>query len=217
MALAAYLQPTLLRSLSGLTRPADTLTIIRVAAGDQQLIEQYVATYCVLEAKLKDACVLFLRTVIASAGEDCYRTLLLPTGASASEVKTHSRWLLKWLHPDLNKSAWESVLFLRVRQAEKYLEMSFKKNPPQFLAAATENQIEKIKKPGHRNIGMRRKIELRKVRVHKNAFVKKITIWMLKKRRLAAVAFIGLFVGAIYLMLSNGHDSLQELWITVFG
>ena len=121
-ALAAYLQPNLLRGVGHNPIPEDALSVIQVAAGDRAMIEECSIAYSIPSQTLKEACALYLRTIIVNAGHDKFRALVLPLGATSVEIKSHGRWLLKWLHPDLNKSAWESALFVRVRQAVKDLE-----------------------------------------------------------------------------------------------
>ena len=215
MALAAYLQPSLLRIVGTQPIPNDAITVIRVAAGDDEVIKEYAKKHDTSSQTIKDACVLYLRTVIASAGQDHYRLLLLPAGADTTQIKSHSRWLLKWLHPDLNKSAWESALFLRVRDAAKKLEKSINAELSQPNAEQNEKKLAKNEIGRHRK--RRKKLRLQLVSRGSAKSQSKLRIWFSKKRVTAGITLFAISVASLYFFTGAGHGSLQELLNTLFG
>jgi hypothetical protein len=121
-ALSAYRQPSRLRLRRQRDLPQDTLLLIKICAGDPDTNATW-TTYCgVDEAELRAAASFYLNHILSRAGGDKFRLLGLKPGASAEDVKIHKRWLLKWLHPDRNHSAWESALFRKVNEAARVLE-----------------------------------------------------------------------------------------------
>ena len=50
----------------------------------------------------------YVETVMLFAGAEPARVLGLAAGASRAEMRTHLRWLMRWLHPDHNPAAWRS-------------------------------------------------------------------------------------------------------------
>lgn len=117
LALAAYAQPAILRAVKSGPLPLDVLKLIRIAAGDEETISAEATAHRVTGLQLKEASTLLIHSAIAAAGKDNRRLLLLPANYTPNEVKTHMRWLLRWLHPDLNNSPWEVTLFNRIREA----------------------------------------------------------------------------------------------------
>ena len=123
-ALEIYKQPSRARSLRLQDLPPDMLSVIKIAAGDQPTISANMEQYGETEDHLRQAAVFYLQQTIAKSGNDLFRTLGLPAMASKDQVRTHKRWLLKWLHPDRNSSKWEATLFHRVSDAAETLENS---------------------------------------------------------------------------------------------
>lgn len=212
IALTAYLQPSLLRGMSFRPFPDDTLDVIRVAAGDDDMLAKCAKTHSTTAETLKGACVLYVRAAIIHAGKDNYRLLLLPTGASVADVKTHSRWLLKWLHPDLNKSPWESALFVRVRQAAKDLERGDEDMQCRnALFAAPRVAAEHRKRSGSR-----RKMRLHSILLRKPNLMRTSRAWFANKQVTARVAIVGILLACIYFGISS-EENLREFWTTIFG
>jgi hypothetical protein len=124
-----YRQPSRLSRIRHAEIPSDALTLIKIASGESKALEEEARELGVEEASLHEASLIYLRTVISSAGKNHARALALPRNATLADVKSHKRWLLKWLHPDTNHSAWESQLFYCVSAAAKHFETN-----PHFLA-----------------------------------------------------------------------------------
>ena len=213
IALTAYLQPSLLRGVSSQPFPDDTLDVIRVAAGDDDVLAKCAKTHSTTAETLRGACVLYLRSAIIHAGKDNYRLLLLPTGASAADVKTHSRWLLKWLHPDLNKSAWESALFLRVRQAAKDLERGGEDMQSHNALFAPP----RVGAQRHKRNGSHKKMRLHLILPRKPKLMRTWRAWFANMHVIAKVAIVGVLLTCIYFATGSAEEKLQVIWTTVFG
>jgi hypothetical protein len=113
-ALVLCKQPAKARKLNCAELPVDMLTLIKIAAGDEGETQDWSAATGETTDAIRQAAVFFLQQTIAKSGDDAFRVLGLPKGASQEDARLHKRWLLKWLHPDRNHSKWESVLFHRV-------------------------------------------------------------------------------------------------------
>jgi cobalamin biosynthesis Mg chelatase CobN len=122
MIVAARRQPARLASFRNMALPGDLLTIIKLAAKDGPTVSEIAALKNDDPDLLCQAAQLSLREVITYAGHDAYRTLCLRNDAHPDLLKQHRRWLLKWLHPDVNTSRWEAALFQKVSTAADTLE-----------------------------------------------------------------------------------------------
>ena len=121
-ALDLFKQPFKVRSLHRQELPSDMLTVIKIAAGEQQTTEAWAESCGETSEVIRQAAVFFLQQTIAKSGHDRFRTLGLPAHASKDDIRIHKRWLLKWLHPDRNPSKWETTLFHRVSSVAETLE-----------------------------------------------------------------------------------------------
>lgn len=68
--------------------------------------------------------------------------LALPQNWSSQDVREHKRWMLKWLHPDRNPSAWEANLFHRVKEASDRIENGTAKDSADPAAAVAFGRAE---------------------------------------------------------------------------
>jgi hypothetical protein len=121
-AIDVFKQPSKARLLRKLDLPEDMLTLIKIAAGDQALTDEWSASCRETPETIRQAAVFYLQQTIAQNDNDSFRTLGLKINASSELVRLHKRWLLKWLHPDLNTSKWETMLFHRVTSVAAILE-----------------------------------------------------------------------------------------------
>jgi hypothetical protein len=121
-ALEVFDQPSRLRRLVKGEIPEDALSLIRIAAGDEATTSHWTERTGTSSQNLRDACVLYLRSLILAAGNDDYKLLLLPPDAKLETLKSHKRWLLMWLHPDRQTSSWQLGLFRRISDTGKNLE-----------------------------------------------------------------------------------------------
>lgn len=122
LALSIFRQPLTKSIYLAKPYPKGILRLIKIAAGSEEASE--IARQELQESPqlLRDASVFYLQQVLAKPKLDAYGLLCLAPGATAAEIATHKRWLLKWLHPDRNGNRWETVLFQRVLGAAEKIE-----------------------------------------------------------------------------------------------
>jgi hypothetical protein len=157
VALDVFRQPSLARRLLRAPLPEGMLDVIQIAAGK--------SSNTVHEADLKKrriAAIFFLQQVLVSGANDNYRQLGLNPGASLDLVREHRRWLLKWLHPDLNHNKWESTLFGKVNSAAAALELRMSQiNQP--IIALSKSNSRRSRPKAHQALRTRRKLSKWKV------------------------------------------------------
>jgi hypothetical protein len=122
IAVEIYRKPARARSLHRHDVPPGMLKLIKIAAGTEDEVDALVGGQKSEALPVKEAAVFYLQQLLMNAGNDDYRQLGLSRGATLQDVKDHKRMLLKWLHPDRNPSAWEQVLFGRVKASADRLE-----------------------------------------------------------------------------------------------
>lgn len=117
-----YRQPARYRALRRQDVPTDILDVIKISGGDVATTQIWAEQLGVNAEELGKASNYYLHQFMADAGNDPRRLLCLDQQATPADLKAHKRWLLKWLHPDRNPSAWETNLFRRVNEAASRLE-----------------------------------------------------------------------------------------------
>ena len=119
-ALKAYRNPSHRQKLQQL--PDGMLDVIKIAAGESEALQKVIELRNVPEKLVLEASKLYLQNILTRDVNNNFAALGLNQDASASDIKDHKRWLLKWLHPDRNPSKWESALFARVCSASAALQ-----------------------------------------------------------------------------------------------
>jgi hypothetical protein len=119
--------------------PADSLVVIRIAAGCPKTLRDAVRATGVGPDAVRDACVLYLQQIHFAPGADSYRVLGVRSDAPRSEMREHMRWLMTWLHPDENRGEWESVFAERVLRA--WREAGTKKGASSVAAVAGPGSV----------------------------------------------------------------------------
>jgi hypothetical protein len=120
-----YRQPARYRALQRAGIPTDILDVIKISAGDTATTAHWSDQLGAPQQELGDAANYYLHQFMAGAGKDPLRLLCLTKTATAQDFKLHKRWLLKWLHPDRNPSAWDASLFRRINAAASAMEQNF--------------------------------------------------------------------------------------------
>jgi hypothetical protein len=110
-------------------RPEDQLpegveVLVRIAGGDAQTLALAAKSTREAEATVREAAVFYIQQVMFATGSGSYRVLGLDPGASEEQLKSHHRWLTRWLHPDRNRDEWEAVFSERVNRAWQDLRTS---------------------------------------------------------------------------------------------
>lgn len=107
--------PTLGRLVQREPLPDGVLDVIRIAAGCPETTAQAARATGLEPEALQPAAAVWLQTALFAPQADHYRVLGVARTASADEIRSHMRWLMKWLHPDRQNDAWQS------RPAERVL------------------------------------------------------------------------------------------------
>ncbi len=97
--------------------PTDITTLLRLVAMDSTTIEQSVTLTGESEAQLLDAAEFFVLQVCFTPGIDSYRILGANRDDPIARIREHYRLLVRWLHPDRNSDAWQTVFLDRVNRA----------------------------------------------------------------------------------------------------
>jgi hypothetical protein len=114
MAIEAFRNPSRLLRKAVTPFPDGMLLVIKAAAGDTATIEACVTHYGHSASSIQEMAKSYLIKQLLDPKASGLRLLGLNPGAETSQIKDHKRWLLKWLHPDRNPSAWEQAYFNRI-------------------------------------------------------------------------------------------------------
>lgn len=117
LALALLRAPALAAQVRERPLPADVLTLIRIAAGDDATLAKAAAASGEAPQRLVEAALLFLQQALFTDDADSYRLLGVPATASPEILKQHHRWLVRWLHPDRQTDDWQAAYMNHVNQA----------------------------------------------------------------------------------------------------
>ena len=117
IALQLYRQPALTHKVRRDGLPPRVLSVIKIAAGSEEEIETPFEHTPEELQEIREAAIFFLQNCLFQSGGDSYRVLGVRPGAAIDEILAHKRWLLKWLHPDLNRNKWEAAYLQRVLTA----------------------------------------------------------------------------------------------------
>jgi hypothetical protein len=109
--------PVLGRVMREQPLPPNVLEVIKIAAGSAETLERARELTGQRPEAIREAAKLYLQEVLFAPGADHYRVLGVGRTATQKEMRQNMRWLMKWLHPDREKSGWESVFAQRVTVA----------------------------------------------------------------------------------------------------
>lgn len=98
--------------------PAGVIHLIEVAAASPQALQGAAAELGEREPVLLEAARFYLEQVLlADPDADAYRVLGVAPDVPHDTIRTHHRWLQRWLHPDRAQAGDASVFAMRVNQA----------------------------------------------------------------------------------------------------
>lgn len=98
--------------------PPGIVRAIEVAAGSPQAVQAASAELGEPESVVVEAARFYLEQVLFADPEaDAYRVLGLAGDATPEAIRTHHRWLQRWLHPDRAQAGDASIFATRVNQA----------------------------------------------------------------------------------------------------
>jgi hypothetical protein len=197
LALKVYQRPARARSLRRQDFPAGILSLIKIAASTEDEVEPLIGDRAAPDLPVRDAAVFYLQQILMHAGNDDYRQLGLKRGASLQDLKDHKRLLLKWLHPDRNRNAWENVLFQRVAAAAKRLEAAMQQGAAMPVQFTRPKSSRRRRRPSGWRISQKR--------------VKQPVDWRprLRKVMLAIAAFVAVVGTAEAILLFSSGSGLK--------
>lgn len=108
--------PSRVRLMRSAPLPAGTETLLRIAAGDEDLTRRASMATDAPLAIVREAASFFIEQAMLHPGADSYRVLGASPKATSSELRHNMSLLLRWLHPDRSTSE-RSVFAHRVTRA----------------------------------------------------------------------------------------------------
>lgn len=156
-AVRLYRSPGIARNIRRLALPTDVLTVIRVAAGCAPTLITAAARTGLDHAALQQIASLYLLVALFGDEGDARRTLGLGSDADPSRIQDHRNWLLKWLHPDRNRSQSLSGLSVRVIDASARLTEALA--IPEPSPADLQQSSAARRRRDYRHVWLRRKVE----------------------------------------------------------
>jgi hypothetical protein len=117
LALDLARMPSLARSSLVPALPSNIIELMRIAAASPEACQTAVAKTGEPASVVIEAARFYLQLVLFRPDADCYRILGIGPGASRETARSHMRWLLQWLHPDINNNSWDAVYAERVLKA----------------------------------------------------------------------------------------------------
>ncbi len=116
-ALAYYRAPAQLAGAASRPLPGEMLNVLRIAAGDEAMLERAATATGELPDTVREAAIFYVQQVLFAPGSDHYRLLGVSADAPEAQIKEHYRWLVRWLHPDRDQDDWDSVYADRITTA----------------------------------------------------------------------------------------------------
>jgi hypothetical protein len=109
--------PSLVRSVRSSPLPDDVLTLVRIAAGDEEATREAAESEGRASNVVREAATFFIEQVLLHPGADSYRVLGAGPEAPYGELRRNMALLLKWLHPDSDRQDQRAVFATRVTRA----------------------------------------------------------------------------------------------------
>jgi hypothetical protein len=108
--------PSQVRLLRSAPLPEGVLTLLRIAAGDEEAASQATEAMGRSRETVREAAAFFVEQILLYPEADSYRVLGARPEASNSELRRNMALLLRWLHPD-HRQGERSVFARRVIRA----------------------------------------------------------------------------------------------------
>lgn len=119
--------------------PDGVLTLLRIAAGDEEAENLAVAFTGRSKATVRHAAMFFIEQILFAPNANSYRVLGADPQASANELRRNLALLLRWLHPDLDPRGERSVFVGRVTAAWNNLKTPERRTAYQDLVKLSGN------------------------------------------------------------------------------
>jgi hypothetical protein len=95
----------------------DVTVVLRLVTEDSTTTQQMMVATGASAAELREAAEFYLLQVCFMPGIDSYRVLAANRDDATTHIRDHYRLLVRWLHPDRNSDAWQTVFLDRVNRA----------------------------------------------------------------------------------------------------
>jgi hypothetical protein len=116
-ALSLLSAPAQVRAFRKLPLPDDTRLILLIASGDLQACLDASELTRRAPDHLVSAASFFIEQILLCPDSDSYRVLGLEHSAPASDLRAHMALLMRWVHPDVDRSGKRAPLAHRVLRA----------------------------------------------------------------------------------------------------
>jgi hypothetical protein len=117
MAIDLMRNPAQVRHVRATTLPDGVLTLLRIAAADEEAIDQAIQATGKTHQVVREAATFFIEQILFCPEADSYRVLGAKPEATNSELRHNMALLLRWLHPDHGRQGERSVFTSRVTRA----------------------------------------------------------------------------------------------------
>ena len=97
--------------------PEGVLTLLRIAAGDEEIERAAAVAADRPRETVRQAASFFIEQILFAPNNDSYRILGADSRATAGELRRNAALLLRWLHPDVDMAGGRSIFVSRVTQA----------------------------------------------------------------------------------------------------
>ena len=94
--------------------PADVELVLRIAAGDADAEEAAAAVLDRPRPVIRQAAAFFIEQNLLFSEADCYRVLGGNPNSTATELRRNMAFLLRWLHPDIDREGERAMMARRV-------------------------------------------------------------------------------------------------------
>jgi hypothetical protein len=145
LALDLSAMPVLANIMRQQPLPRDVLEVIKIAARCPETVARAEHMSGKSAETIRQAAMLYLQSVLFAAGADHYRVLGVEPTAPHDQIREHMRWLMKWLHPDRQRSDWESAFAARVLAAWEAL-----KSPDRRARYDRTRTVDQARSPSRR-------------------------------------------------------------------
>jgi hypothetical protein len=109
--------PSQVRFVRSAPLPDDVLILLRIAAGDEEAINEAAESAGRSRDVIRQAAAFFIEQMLLYPGADSYRVLGARPEVTYRELRRNMALLLRWLHPDRDRQGERGVFATRVTRA----------------------------------------------------------------------------------------------------
>lgn len=168
--------------------PDDILTLIRLAGGDEEVLEKAVRRTGRRSAQLRAAATFYIQQVLWQPDADYYRVLGAARDADAQTLAEHMRFFVKWLHPDGQAAKPSSRSLARVLEAWEAVKTPERRS--RYDRALLRQRRSRISGEPCQARGMRHLPVIHTADVPAPTQVKAVVFWSVAVASAALVAFV---------------------------